>query len=416
MSLLVSYLPSQLTDEPLAWTAGRCSYFAPRFASAPQSLQALVYAHESVHVLQRRHGKRLVDPQLAGHPIYRQMIELDAAIGSLAVLAGRKPQFTLPDDPDRIAEWGPAGHYWTTLCVMLAAGVPIETAKKVAFFCQMPDQVLEFDAIAAAVDFTSVSGGNYNLVAPLAGSEATTTTEQRIREGPGDAVRRRQIDYQISTGLHCLTGRNATQEVGIRYREALRHARDPVVFGLALHCFGDSYAHQDDAPRPMTNPIADRRMGNEPLPPTLVPAPGSVRMFPPLVGHAASGHTPDLIGEHSGQYRDYVSRLYSLAIEAFGQTPRMDADRVVTALGRVAGGRFGGSDTVIEGQQCGAINYFMITNGWAPLGAFEDYRPELERICRWNLFHPRHAHRWRPKTAEAIFATARQWGASWSRM
>jgi len=60
---------------------------------------------------------------------------------------------------------------------MLTAGLPLNDAKRRAFFCQMPDQVLEFDAIAAAVDFTSVEGQS------PAGflSEPATPPEERTR-------------------------------------------------------------------------------------------------------------------------------------------------------------------------------------------------------------------------------------------
>ena len=52
-------------------------------------------------------------------------------------------------------------------------------------------------------------------------------------------------DAQVSSGLHSLTGGKAIQEQGYCYKElkGIFTSNDHLAIGLALHAFGDSFAH-----------------------------------------------------------------------------------------------------------------------------------------------------------------------------
>lgn len=419
--------------------------FSPQFFAAPRPLRDLIRAHERAHLRQRRVSPGL--PRiLSRNPVYRQMLECDAAMASLAIVAGREPLFTLPDDPRTTAHWGPAGHYWTSLCVMLTAGLPFEQARRRAFFCQMPDQVLEFDAIAAAVDLTTVLGTS---PAELMSKPATPVDQRRsaelvVTEGyslpiaPGinyplvpriaqtlpwessaSYGERRAHAIQVSKGLHCLTGRLGSDEVKFRSDNARQFGRDPVRFGLALHCFGDSYSHQVDqaqydAWQTKVNVVTS----------VSVPAGIAIRqvpmskpgyMYPPLSGHGPAGHAPDDLREHQSQYLSYVGALYDLVTEVFGGGSPLHRGRLIAGLRVISSMKFDGDDEKINAQQSAEIRAHCSKLGFASSG-LNDYLPEYEKCSYWRLFHRGHDRMMRPEGADAIFRTAREVGEIWSKV
>jgi len=69
---------------PLASTTGMTTRFSDEFHTAPRPLRALIAAHEGAHLRQRRNTGSRLPEAVSSDPVYRQMLELDAAIGSLA--------------------------------------------------------------------------------------------------------------------------------------------------------------------------------------------------------------------------------------------------------------------------------------------------------------------------------------------
>ena len=265
------------------------------FALGPRS-QEWVLAHELAHVVQ----KALPHPWDGGIPSEAHravLLEAEANAAASAALAGRPARCKTPDAPARPAPWGPAGHYYTSLFVMLAAGMEYDKAKRRAFFCQMPDEVFEFDATSADIDFIArnvefgLNFGKKTLAAgevsmlqnvrwasrtlfdlnysympgsfTFSGATFYRATDTRFRphaESRAENAARMMQDLEVSLGLHSLSGGNANAEIAFRKQTLIDTKDDDLSFGLALHAFGDAYAHEDLA------------------------EPG--RMYPQILGHA----------------------------------------------------------------------------------------------------------------------------------
>ena len=86
-----------------------------------------------------------------------------------------------------------AGHYYTVYYLLLAAGAQTSDAAEMAFYCQMPDQVIEFDALNAGYDY----------LARVADNTPGDYLKMDDRIVPGASFER---DIDIEKGLHCLTG------------------------------------------------------------------------------------------------------------------------------------------------------------------------------------------------------------------
>lgn len=374
--------------------------------------QQMILAHELSHIAQKRRDSRL-PKALFRDPTYRHLLEIDAALATVEILAGRRVHSLLPDDLDAASHWGPAGHYWTSLLVMLAAGMELNTALRRAFFCQMPDQVLEFDAIAAAIDdyLPTQHAGSV----PVLGQRATPpedfyneevelspsvsmevvpgiryTILPRLAitlpwEASSSSERRAMINRDISSGLHCLTGRRGADEVTFRAANTRQYAQDPIAFGISLHCFGDSYSHQNAA-------------GN---------------MYPPIRGHGLAGHAPDSLHEHQTQYLAYVDALYGIVKSCFGGVERVSLTALRAGLRSISDIEFSGNDEQINATQSGALRQFCIGMGLAPASAL-NYRPESESISYWRSFHPRHTTIMAPEGQAHVFQLARSLGRLWN--
>lgn len=139
--------------------------------------------------------------------------------------------------------WGAGGHYWATYFTSLLTGFEPEEAFRYAFLAWMPDQISELDAIfVQMVNVKDMIRRQHVLYKPSAGEILNfdfPTLQHMIFD-----------DYMrmIHEGFHCLNGRNASKETNYRHKrakEAYKASEDyPWVFGLALHAFGDSFAHR----------------------------------------------------------------------------------------------------------------------------------------------------------------------------
>ncbi len=87
--------------------------------------------------------------------------EAEAHAAARAALAGQHFRPALALDPRDPACWEEAGHYYTVYFVLLACGVRDPLARQVAFYCQLPDEVSELDAVRAgyAMVGTAATGG-----------------------------------------------------------------------------------------------------------------------------------------------------------------------------------------------------------------------------------------------------------------
>lgn len=397
----------------LAFARGNEIAISDRVRTLGRAARCAVVAHELAHVAQKRRGRRGLPTALFRNPAYRLLLEVDAAVATAAILSGRKVGELLPDDPDAVSPWGPAGHYWTSLTVMLAAGLAPATALRRAFFCQMPDQVLEFDAIAAAVDFMQPS---FPSAVPGLGEPATppeNTYAERVEIAPPYSIpigdtgvsytvfpgmafdlpieaassrdRRQLVDRQISSGLHCLTGRRGQDEVAFRAANSRDVASDEVAFGISLHCFGDSYSHQDS----------------------------SGVMYQPIRGHAHDGHSPDSLRQHQTQYLAYVGALYALIKECFGTSEKVKLPALLAELRTISSMEFQGNDEAVNVTQSAVLRQLCTRMSLASAGALGSYSPETERISYWRQFHPRHRAIMEPEGEASVFRTARALGALW---
>jgi hypothetical protein len=219
-------------------------------------------------------------------------LEGEAHAAAAAVLAGRRFNCTIPDSPRRVRCWSYAGHYYTPYFIMLAAGVDDPTAQLMAFYAQMPDEVTELDAFRAGVELASLKW--YDISAKY----------DSPFSAPIDTKPARQLAHDIQRGLHCLTGRDASLEVEIRTKLLKGQKWGSLEFGLAIHAYGDSFAHQD------------------------IDHPG--RMYAPGKGHGLDGHGPDSIEERSDLYVRYATGFYNVVV---GMTPGIHT-RPLARLGK----------------------------------------------------------------------------------
>lgn len=231
---------------PLAMTVGSEVRLSPRLGRLPGSVVRAIIAHELVHVVQKQRGLgSRTGPSGAGHDA---AIEAEASLGALSLCAGRGFRPRLADAPAVPRLWGPAGHYYTCYFVMLAAGLDSEVARLRAVFCQLPDQALNFDATAAAIDALvsadslflreGVRAAGFNTANPWQAGETTDEKRARILQ-----------DAQVESGLHSLTGASSSIEQAFRMGvlHQMFNSRDHLAIGLGLHAFGDSFAHVDQS-------------------------------------------------------------------------------------------------------------------------------------------------------------------------
>jgi hypothetical protein len=289
-------------------------------------------------------------------------VEAEAAAASVAVIAGQRVRCMVGDLPSIPRFWGFAGHYYTVYFVMLAAGVDDLTAGRLAFYAQMPDQVKELSATAAGIDLV-VTRAKSKVLDPFDRSQANLPSRlERIGR-----------DYEVQQGLHALTGGPSMAETQIRAGHLRSLPFGSFPFGIALHPYGDSFAHRQ------------MRHGE--------------RMYDAGMGHARDGHGPDHIQERRDLYLQYLEGLYEIVV---GRTPhqqrRLDRTGLVArALDIMSIG--GDAAQGARMRQIAAHDLGCVMNA---------YRPEHEKTTSWKHFCEHHpevsghlldealalAHRW----------------------
>lgn len=138
----------------------------------------------------------------------------------------------------------------------------------------------------------------------------------------------KEKQLQVSKGLHAPTGLPAADERHNRKKAVEALPLGSMGLGLALHAYGDAFAHQK---------LSASEIGISPLLlNTLIG--DSSKMYDPGVGHAKDLHAPDEIARRQGLYVSYATEVYDLlaAKTSPGTTPKMTRDDFVDAVTRVA--------------------------------------------------------------------------------
>lgn len=335
----------------IACTDGDTLFFAPGCYRPDLAAGQRVIAHELAHVVQKRRARKRLAPTRRG-PVADWRIEAEAEAAAIVAVNGRSCRGLSGDASGMIRAWGPAGHYYTCYVAALAAGIPEDAAARAAFFCQMPDQVANFDAKEAGEDYV------LTVVLP-------------VLLGHGKDVTAHALELmEVQRGLHCLTGRDSSAETQLRVDVLKQQSRElgSAIFGLALHALGDSFAHRN-----RSNPSV---------------------MYDAPYGHfyleLKWGQSVDNIKEHANLYKNYASTLFA-ALLAIGKTlnfrPLLEQGVFDAAIASFCSGS---SD---EARQIDTIrNYckdkLKQLNSYAPEAAEPDPMP-------WDEFHLRHGGRFK---------------------
>jgi hypothetical protein len=352
-----------LSHRPDAWFPGgalACTVGEQIFVNGSRyrhgsALGRRVLAHELAHVVQKRRGRGL--KETASSPGSRWELEAEADAASACVVSGGRFACERADEPEIARFWGPLGHYYTVYFVLLAAGVDDTTSQMMAYYAQIPDLVEELDAKAFAYDTLDAdvsevikSGSKIikaasKLVVPgvkilveiaamlevsylelvlflimykTLGDDFADQLDTEIERY--EKVKRMTVEEkrglakriaintatlkEIQIGLHCLSGGPSDAEV--KKRTAILKDLDvgSFDFGLALHAFGDAFAHQ--------------RLDDEKT------------MYSGPTGHAFSsfslthfGEAPDFIYKRPELYIKYGGALFDI-IKSKGYKSAMD--------------------------------------------------------------------------------------------
>jgi hypothetical protein len=365
-----------------AEAGGRACALAGReifLGEVPSTLMPAVLAHEVAHLVQQR---------LPWDGAPAAIAEAEARNACVAALAGHFARPRIAADAHVPACWEEAGHYYTVYYVMLACGVEPELARRVAFWCQMPDEVSELDAVKAGINialrtvapgamaindmFLNIRAGARSVMNTL--ENAYVELDNRIRQiygAPGGGVIVRDtgapatqqipVSIDVQIGLHALSGGSSAVETA--GRRAILMGIDPrrhtFEYGIALHLFGDSYAHRTSDGTMFVAPIGH---GLESL----------------LARGGSDRHVhPDGIGPYRrDEYEAYVGDLYDIFLATFRTTPppRREARRdvVIRSLSNIvaADDRAADSDATRDAQIA------LIRAGAAAFGGMHPYAPE----------------------------------------
>ena len=290
---------------------------------------ARVLRHELAHIAQQRLWR--------GQSVPAAWTEAEAHLCA----AGLRPRATLPLDPRNPSCWEEVGHYYTVYYILFAIGVRDPLARRIAFYAQMPDEISDLDAVRAGYSLpvagaTGVGGWIYentlghveqvfvDINNGFAAMLPYGSAYMGRRETPRPfADYSRSLDVQ--QGLHALTGAACEVETGRRTR--ILQSIDPISqtmeFGLAVHAFGDSYAHREADGATMFPPISGH-------------APDSVAARGERMTHVPEMHVhPDAVGpHHAALYLRYAGDLYQALLHAIPPGSRIGTPMDVGTLTR----------------------------------------------------------------------------------
>jgi hypothetical protein len=175
----------------------------------------------------------------------------------------------------------------------------------------MGDEVADLDAVKAGVGYIIRLSQQKNYPGFLSLAAEAHNYGPAVNQEPF-------VNLNIQQGLHSLTGELAELETLKRLAILLNADPRKIDFGLAIHAFGDSFAHRNGE-----------------------------YMYKGPTGHGPDGHEPDLIGApRAALYERYVRLLYQAALLKFperqqrpavggkpGAPGRITEDEMMFALG-----------------------------------------------------------------------------------
>ena len=365
----------------VAFAVDRHICFGPEFDASKGSAFTYILAHEIAHVLQKRRAAS-PKPRIAGSC---WQLELEADRSALQVLRGQPVSQLSADAWTGPRCWDVQGHYYTVLWASLAAGLSLPDAERNSFFTQMPDQVSELDAIAAGVSWGGEFGSSVYASLNAKGLKVLTYTSpvmahyltqnpwivQYWNHAADQYIDEMVVEWQVQTGLHALTGRNADEETARRLGILDGLAKNSFEFGLALHPYGDSFAHRD--------------------------LEYSATMYPPPMGHliekgiqmahkqfSGSAHDPDNIRKRPWLYRQYGWALYDLFVRRWAiKKPPIDREKFGKELLEVS------TDTDDPDMQTASIIGFAAV----ALNYSTDMKPDEALDVLNNLYRPEKAQK-----------------------
>lgn len=381
---------------PLAMTIADRILVSPVLDRMPAEVARAVIAHELVHIVQKRRGRG--GPRGATGPRHGAAIEAEAELGALRLCVGAPFRPLLADAPQIPRFWGPAGHYYTCYFVMLAAGVDPEMARLRSVFCQLPDQVRQFDATAAAID-SKVDADSIALRGAVRASGLGPANPHQWYESVQEKSARILQNAQVESGLHSLTGSSSSDEQSFRFKvlTEIFNSRDHLAVGLGLHAFGDSFAHVDQSNRSLMykNGIGHgaelfSAEARDRILDALVKGGSAADLKEALSQNLLHAHDPDdVTNRRPGRsllYLTYVACLHVIAQKASGRArlPLQPTVRLLSVLTQM---------WTPQGQEQNdirVIHYlrrFSIEVLGIPLA---DYAPETEEADYFAAYYVRH--------------------------
>ena len=187
-----------------------------------------------------------------------------------------------------------AGHYYTTYYAALRTGIDPQTARTLATYSQLPDEITDLDAISVAV--RSVTAMLVTAATdPRENFEESQASFETMQEAKKEMER-------VQRNLHGLTGGNA--EITTKIISGLvQQADSPEEKGILLHLLADTFAHrtlEDEGKLYKTGP-----------------------------GHFSDGTDPDLIHTRPELYAEYVDVLIKVISP---ETPMSEYDAIKSEL------------------------------------------------------------------------------------
>jgi len=273
---------------------------------SPEGLGLL--AHELAHIAQQRLGAEM---RRASAPVIH--LEAEANAAAEAVLHRSPFRVALSDTRGEPACWNVAGHYYITYLMFLNAKVNPAEAHRIALWCWLPDQVKEFEAETLG----------YNLWKP--GNDDWEKARDNLAKYEGATwANEKQYVTAVHAGLHALTGTDGELEA----RKRADHFRDKnqkiLYRALALHPFGDCYAHRQFRG---TFNVDQNKLWDS-------------TTFGLSIGHGIDGHeSDDLWNENRwAAVCAYIRSLGRLANEYQGTQGKAPLDDIVAALSPILRG------------------------------------------------------------------------------
>jgi hypothetical protein len=365
-----------------AFTIGDHIFLGFTASGLPSPQSHLVLAHELAHVIQNRNGTGKAS---CGDRFWNctEALELEAAEAAALVCSGHAARCDFTNLPGRLLSWGEVGHFYTVYFVMLAVGMPPKDAQRIAFFTQFPDEVQELDAFTIGVKY--MAGKAANSLARSGGGDRPRMVLAAETEALKKADTALEDSLHIQRGLHALTGAPAEAETAKRTK--ILAEMDPADthfafdFGLALHPFGDSFAHRDGD-----------------------------RMYKPPLGHGLHGHAPDTVShERAKLYGAYVAAMYGIAAgKAPGGRQRLSQDETVSTLLRLCPA--GSGLNAPQRLQAAWVRQWSRAKMKVPMS---DYNPLAYNVVPFHEFLAKPYARSagvRPDALERALRLSRKWG------